>query len=154
EVAKGLGVELELVTTGFDLIESGAALDAGTCDIVASGITITEERQGQIDFSAPYCDARLGVRVPAASTIARVDDIDGQVAVQVGTTGKTYCEEIGLECLELEDLGLQVTSVESDASVAAINNSSVLLPFVAGNDNLKVAYDVETGEQYGLGVKK
>ena len=44
---------------------------------MASAITITEERQGKIDFSEPYFDADQGLLVPEGSDLTDVDSLDG-----------------------------------------------------------------------------
>ena len=61
-------MDLALVETGFDGIQCGAALNAGSCDLVASGTTLTEERGGELDFSDPYFDANPGLLVPGGSS--------------------------------------------------------------------------------------
>ena len=53
EIAHNLDLELEVLVTGFDAIESGTALTADTCDIAASAMTITEEREENLNFSDP-----------------------------------------------------------------------------------------------------
>jgi ABC-type amino acid transport substrate-binding protein len=64
EVAKNLGgLTVEPVATPFETIESGAALETNTCDLLASGITITDVRKAKFDFSSPYFELSLGVRV-------------------------------------------------------------------------------------------
>jgi len=73
EIAADLGVELRPLNTGFDAIESGAALNARQCDIVASAITITDGRKQNIDFTDPYFDADQGVLVAEGTSVASED---------------------------------------------------------------------------------
>ena len=56
-IATDLGLELAVVTPGWDAITSGLANEAGDCDISASSITITDEREENVDFSDAYFDA-------------------------------------------------------------------------------------------------
>ena len=56
-VADELGLEMEFVATGFTAITSGSAMAANQCDIAASAITITDEREEAVDFADPYFDA-------------------------------------------------------------------------------------------------
>ncbi len=152
EVAEDLGVELEIKITPFEGIQSGADLDAGNCDIVASGITITEEREAKMDFSDPYFDADQGLLVPAGSDIAALEDLEGMtVGVQTATTGLGFADDNGLDYVEFEDLGLQVEALRSGSVDAVINDIAVLGPFAS--DDFEVATTFPTGEQYGLGVK-
>ncbi|GAA4625745.1 transporter substrate-binding domain-containing protein [Cellulomonas oligotrophica] len=154
EVAEDLGVELATKVTPFETIQSGTDLETGTCDVVASGITITEERAAKFDFSQPYFDADQGILVPAGSAIATADDLtDARVGVQQATTGETWAQEEGIAGLvQFEDLGLQVQALETGQVDAIVNDIAVLGPFV--EDGFEVAATIPTGEQYGLGVKK
>lgn len=153
EVAKDLGVEPTVLTVGFDGLQSGAALEAGTCDIVASGITITDERRANLDFSEPYFDADQAVLVAAGSDISKAEDLQGlRVGVQQATTGADWVAEQGIEASQFEDLGLQVQALKNGQIDAVVNDVAVLGPFTS--EGLEVPFTVPTGEQYGLGVKK
>ncbi len=152
EVAKDLGVELAIKVTPFDGIQSGADLDSSNCDIVASGITITDVREEKMDFSKPYFDADQGLLVPAGSPLKSVADLaDKTVAVQTATTGLTFAADNNLKYVEYEDLGLQIEALKTGAVDAVINDIAVLGPYQ--NTEFEVATTFPTGEQYGLGVK-
>jgi len=58
----GLPLEIRSVTTSY--AELMPALVAGEGDVVASSITITEEREKIVDFSAPYLQGWAVVAVP------------------------------------------------------------------------------------------
>jgi polar amino acid transport system substrate-binding protein len=153
QVADDLGVTMTPVETGFDGIQSGAALNAGTCDIVASAITITKERAGKLDFSKPYFDANQGLLVPSGSGLDSLASLAGKkVGVQLATTGETYAKDNGLETVSFEDLGLQVQALKNGEVDAIINDIAVLTPYAT--DGYEVGTEFVTGEQYGLGVKK
>ena len=152
EVAKDLDADLSIKITPFDGIQSGADLSSNNCDIVASGITITEEREGKMDFSEPYFDADQGLLVPAGSGVASLEDLAGlTVGVQTATTGLTFAEDNGLTTSEFEDLGLQIEALRAGQIDAVINDIAVLGPFAS--DDFEVGTTFPTGEQYGLGVK-
>lgn len=152
EVATDLGVELRVVVTPFEGIQSGEDLNSRNCDVVASGITITEERESRMDFSDPYFDADQGLLVPAGSDVETVEDLAGlTVGVQQATTGAAFAEEEGLTTAEFEDLGLQVEALRGGTVDAIINDIAVLGPF--SSDDFEVANTFPTGEQYGLGIR-
>jgi ABC-type amino acid transport substrate-binding protein len=91
-IAERIGVEVEFVNTSFDTIFT--QLSSGQFDAIISGITITPERDEEINFSNPYFSATQGIAVPAGSDIAGVEDLAGkQVGVQTGTTGEAYANE-------------------------------------------------------------
>lgn len=153
EVADDLGVTLTPVETGFDGIQSGAALNASTCDLVASAITITDARKGKLDFSDPYFDANQGLLVPSDSNLDSLESLAGKkVGVQQATTGADFAKENNLDTLEYEDLGLQIQGLKNGDVDAVINDIAVLGPYAT--DGYKVGAEFKTGEQYGLGVKK
>jgi ABC-type amino acid transport substrate-binding protein len=54
-MAAELDHRLEVLAVGFDGILGNLA--SGTCDVVASSVTITEERLEEVDFTDPYFDA-------------------------------------------------------------------------------------------------
>ncbi|MCG5487023.1 MAG: transporter substrate-binding domain-containing protein [Sinorhizobium meliloti] len=60
-----INCQAEFVTTGWDGIF--AALDQGNFDLVASGVSITEERKKAMDFSDPYI-------VNSQAVLMRVED--------------------------------------------------------------------------------
>ena len=51
-IAKGYGKQLEVINMEFDSLI--AALQAGSIDFVAAGMSITPDRQAEVDFSDPY----------------------------------------------------------------------------------------------------
>lgn len=152
EVAADLDAELAIKVTPFEGIQSGEDLNSSNCDLVASGISINDEREGKMDFSEPYFDADQGLLVPAGSGLASVEDLEGlTVGVQQATTGADWAAEQGLDIVELEDLGLQVEALRGGTVDAIINDIAVLGPFAS--DDFEVGTTFPTGEQYGLGVK-
>ena len=85
EVAKALGVELELVKvtspTRIPLLVSG------NVDLSAASMTHTRDREGAIDFSITYYTGAQALLVPESSPIKGLKDLAGKtVAVQQGTT--------------------------------------------------------------------
>lgn len=151
--ADDLGLQYKAVQYDFDAMSSGAAFAAGACDVLATGMTITEERQAKFDFSEPYYDANQGVLVSDGSTLTSLADLKGKkVAVQVETTGKTIAEEAGLSLVEFPEVGSVVQAVATGQVDAAVADLGVLESYV--NDELTIALTQETNEQYGFGVKK
>jgi polar amino acid transport system substrate-binding protein len=153
EIAADLGVELSVIVSPFEGIQSGQDLDTDKCDVVASAITITEERAAKIDFSEPYFDADQGLLVPEGSPLSDVDTLEGAtIGVQQATTGETWAQDNGLQVVQFEDLGLQIAALQTGQVDAVVNDVAVLGPFVA--EGYEVAANFSTGEQYGLGVRK
>ncbi|EIF01123.1 transporter substrate-binding domain-containing protein [Saccharomonospora glauca] len=158
-VAEELGVKQEIFDTSFESIESGAALDTGQCDLAAAAITINEKRQRVMDFSEGYYDANQALLVKKGSGISDLSDLKGKVlGVQLGTTGEAYAEEhkeeFGYTTRQFEDLALLETAVKTGQIAAGINDNSVLYDFVKDNSDVEVTTEFETGEKYGIAVRK
>lgn len=153
EIAADLDLELAIINTGFDGIQSGAALNAGQCDIVASAITITEARAGNMDFTLAYFDADQAVLVPTGSAVTSEADLaDLTVGVQQATTGAEWVAEQGITGVEFEDLGLQVQALRNGQIDAAVNDVAVLASYA--DEELEVALTIPTGEEYGFAVRQ
>jgi cyclohexadienyl dehydratase len=90
-LAADLGVKLELVQATWPTLMAG--LEAGKYDIVASGITVTPEREEAAAFSTPYLHPRFVpiVRKKDAGRFKTLADIDQPgivVALQQGTASE------------------------------------------------------------------
>ncbi|WP_130013760.1 basic amino acid ABC transporter substrate-binding protein [Serinicoccus sediminis] len=155
-VAEGLDLELEIKDSSFDALQSGLALNSGDCDMAASAMTITEERQENLAFSDGYYDSQQSLLVPEDSDIAGIDDLAGRtVGVQQGTTGEAYTQENAPEAT--------ITSFPSDAEMyQALQAGQVdaLLQDLPVNvehtrdGGYEIVEEYSTDETYGLAMKK
>lgn len=155
-VAEDLGVTQEIINIPFETIQSGEALNAMQCDLAAAGMTITDVREENMDFSDPYFDATQALITQQGSGITSLDDLEGRrLGVQSGTTGADYAAENapGAEIVTYEDLGLLLSAVQTGQVDAGINDNGVLYDFVQDNPDLEVTTEFDTGEQYGIGVR-
>ncbi|KNC15051.1 ABC transporter substrate-binding protein [Arthrobacter sp. RIT-PI-e] len=152
EIATGLDLELSVQDVGFDGLQSGAVLGARQCDIGASAVTITPEREVNLAFSDPYYDSLQSVLVPEDSDITSIDDLAGRkVGVQQGTTGATYAEENAPEA----ELVQYPSDAEMYAAIQAGNVDALLqdLPVNLGHTEdgaFTIAEELPTDEQYGF----
>lgn len=90
KIADKLGKKLKIKDVDFDSLP--AEIQSGKCDFVAAGMTITEDKKKNMDFSDPYFDATQSIIVMKDSSIKSRTDLNGKkVGVQQGTTGDTYC---------------------------------------------------------------
>ncbi|MGQ0838443.1 basic amino acid ABC transporter substrate-binding protein [Actinokineospora sp.] len=156
-VAKKLNVTQEIVDTPFDGIQSGVDLDSGKCDLAAAGMTITDTRKQNFDFSDPYFEATQALVAKKSAGVTDFDKLKGKkLGVQNGTTGMEYAAKNapGVELVTFEDLGLLLTAVETGTVDAAINDNGVLFDWIKKKPDFEVGKEFDTGEQYGIGVKK
>ncbi len=69
-------------------------LQQGDIDVVLATMTITAERQKQIDFSIPYFPSGDGVLVPTGSPIAKPEDLKGKtVCFTTGSASEQFLVE-------------------------------------------------------------
>ena len=156
-VADGLDLKLAIRDSSFDGLQSGQALNAGQCDLAASAMTITAERQKNLDFSTPYYDSKQSLLVPVDSDIKSIEDLAGKtVGVQQGTTGKSFTEKNAPKTAK-------IPSFPSDAEMyQAIQAGQVdaLLQDLPVNlehtrtGQFKIVEEFDTNESYGLALKK
>jgi polar amino acid transport system substrate-binding protein len=153
-IAGELGLETEVVNSGFDPIVSGTALGSGQCDIAAASITITEEREENIDFTEAYFEAEQSLLVKSDSDIASLDDLSGQpIGVQSGTTGESYANENlpdGAEVVAFENPGDIFLALEAGQIQGVVQDLVVNQGRTLEDDNVDVVETYPTDEQYGF----
>lgn len=153
EIASDLDLELNIIASSFDSIESG--LFSTQCDLAISSISITEPRQANMDFSDPYLDDDLMLVARKDSGITDLESAKGKrVGVQQATTGEKFAREEGLDTTGYEDSGLQLQALDTNQVDAALGNQSVLRYAIADNDNFEIVEEITTGEKLGVAVPK
>lgn len=152
-IADALGVEPEFVEAISD--NRIPFLVDGTVDLILSTMTITTDRDAEIDFSTPYYVAEGRVLVPEDSDITGVEDLAGTTVCTA--TGSTYEENLTTnapdaelklvdtysECLEL---------VQTDAVDAVSTDDVILTGMIIQDDTLKLVGEGYTTEPYGAGI--
>lgn len=105
--AKEAGLEADVRNVAWDGIF--AALGAKQCDVVASSVTVTDERQKNMAFTAPYFENYQALVVPKDSSIKTLSDLKGKsVGGQIGTTGILYTQRLN----ETQNLGAIVKTYD------------------------------------------
>lgn len=157
EIAKGMGLEHQVKDIGFEGLQSGAALSADTCDIGAAAMTITEEREKNIDFSDPYYDSLQSLLVPSDAKAKKLDDMGGKtIAVKQGTTGETYAQENAPENTNIRAYPSN-TELYPALKSGAVDAVMMDLPSnIQHQEDGKfvVSEKFDTGEQYGMPVQE
>ncbi|RZQ65145.1 transporter substrate-binding domain-containing protein [Amycolatopsis suaedae] len=151
--------EQKIFDTPFEGIQTGESLNIGKCDVAAAAMTIKPERQAVMDFSDPYFDAKQALLVKKGSGLDSLEKLRGKkLGVQQGTTGEKYANEnkdkFGYEIIQFEDLALEQTAVKTGQVDAGINDDVVLLDYLKANPDVEVTTTFDTGEVYGIAVKK
>jgi len=157
-VAGELEFEPVIVNADFDDIQSGRMLNEGGCDMAIAGMTITGERARVLDFSSPYFDAAQAMVVTKGSGIKTLDDLAGaKIGVQEGTTGELYVTDNApsdAEIVAFADASEVDAALSAGDVDAGIYDNTVVGDVVDRNSDFEVAAEFDTGEQYGIAVKK
>ena len=154
-VADRLGVKLEVLDMDFNLLVD--SLKGGKGQLVAAGMSVTEERAAQIDFSVPYAQDGQCLMVPVGSTVSTVEDLEGlTVVVQEATTGHIFAtQELGLEPLAFKNaVDCAATIMGGRADAAILDRTTILTLVSANEDKLMLAGEPLTEEEYVLGIAK
>jgi glutamate transport system substrate-binding protein len=127
----------------------------GTIDLILSTMTITEERDLEIDFSEPYYVANGDVLVPEGSDIQSLDDLNGNTVCTA--LGSTYQETIKKEApdaqLRLVDLYSECFDQIQTGQVDAVSTDNVILTGMTIQDDSLQLLDLDyTTEPYGAGI--
>jgi polar amino acid transport system substrate-binding protein len=159
-VAKKAGIEVKFVNTPWEGIFN--ALGQGDRDMIASSVTITDERKQTMDFTDPYFDAVQLIAVKADSKIASFDALKKlKVGVQTGTTGDEAVTKLlgktSTSIKRFESTPLALKELEAGGVDAVVADNGVVINYVANNAGAKfktVSDKAFVPEQYGFAVKK
>lgn len=162
--AKSLGVELEIRPgIGDNGMPSYtgvfASLARGEGDLIASSLTITEERKKRVDFSRPYHTVRPLIVVREESDIASMEDLAGKTAaVLQGSSQEEHLRRMGFgdDRLKYQEFTLEnFDAVITGRADLALLDSDSAYSFLEKSTGLKVAFAVPDGEEhYGVALPK
>ena len=151
-ISEDLGMPVKYEQMDFDSVIPG--VQTGKFDVGMSGITVTEDRQKNCDFTDPYFLASQAIVVTADSPITCKADLEGKkISVQTGTTAEEYCMDNGYEVLSFtanNDAAAALTTGKVDAWVVD-NEVAVAL---AAQQGLTVLDEAMTSEPYAFAFAK
>ena len=154
-IADQMGMDLVIEDIAFDSLIP--ELQSGKADFVAAGMTVTEDRLVNVDFSDTYATAVQSVIVTNDSAIASVDDLAGKkIGVQQGTTGDLYAtDDFGDENVDRYPKGVDAVQalVQGKVDAVIIDNEPAKV-FVGDNEGLKLLDTAYAEEEYAIAVKK
>ena len=154
-VADELGVELELVEAISD--NRIPYLEDGTVDLVFSTMTITTDRDAEIDFSRPYYIAHGRILVPGDSDIQDADDLNGKTTCTA--LDSTYQTSVLPKVAPQTEIKAPDTYSECFAQLqrgtvdALVTDDVILSGFLQQDDTMKIVGPNLTNDPYGAGVK-
>lgn len=158
-IAQEAGFEVEFQNTAWDGIFAGLA--ANKYDAVISSVTITEERQKNMDFSAPYVNAGQVIVVKKElEGLDKLAQFEGKSAgAQIGTTGAfEIAKHKGVTLRSYDEIGLAIEDLANGRVDAVVCDSPIAADYVLQNEQykkvLKIVGEPFTKEEYGIAVNK
>lgn len=161
-IAKEMGITVEHKNVAWGGIFAG--LTAGRYDVIASSVTITEERKKSMDFSTPYYEVKQAVILPKAVKASKAAELKGKtIGVQIGTTGHFAVNRMRgnkVKARTYDDINLAMEALSTGRLDGVICDDPVAADYVLQRDKyaakFKIAFIIEEGEKeyYGFAVKK
>jgi len=153
-IAEKLGVKPKFIEAISD--NRIPFLEDGTADLIISTMTITGERDQEIDFSEPYYVARGRILGPQDSDIEGLADLKGKgVCTALGSTYEdTLRKRAKGADLKLVDSYSECLELLQNGAVDAISTDDVILTgMIIQDDTLKFVGKQLTTEPYGVGIR-
>ncbi|MFC4766465.1 transporter substrate-binding domain-containing protein [Effusibacillus consociatus] len=141
KIASELGYELKIQDMDFNGLLP--ALQAGRVGFVMAGMTPTDERRQNVDFSILYYDAKNTIVAKKGSNLTKPEDLKGKkVGVQLGSIqegdAKELAKEIqGMELKPLNKIPEIIQEIKAGRIDAAIIEDTVAKGYTGANPDLQ-----------------
>lgn len=154
EIAKELGKKLVVKDVSFDSIIN--EVKSGKADFGAAGISYSDERAKEVDFSINYATSRQVVIVKENSDIS-IDNMNGKkIAVQLGSIADTYVSEnyLDAEIVRQKKYLAAIQDLKDGKVDLVVMDELPAKEILANNSGLKIIPGELTSDSYGMIVKK
>ncbi len=158
-VAKEAGLEAEVKNTAWDGIF--AALGSKQCDVIASSVTITDDRKKVMAFTTPYHENFQALVVREDSPIAAFADLDGKTAGgQIGTTGMLFLPDLNAKAVAktYDEVGLAMEDLKNGRIDAVVCDDLVAYNYAEKSKDyagqLKIVAKSTMSEDFGFALRK
>ncbi len=158
-VGEKLGVEVQFQPIDWNAKE--IELESGKVDALWNGLTITDERKENMDFTDPYLSNKQIIIVKNDSDIQSKADLEGKnVGIQAGSSAvdAVNADEMAsaMELMEYETNILALQDLDIGRVDAVVADEIVLRYYVENNENdFRIIEDGDFGDEvYGVAVKK
>ncbi|MFD2044317.1 ABC transporter substrate-binding protein [Ornithinibacillus salinisoli] len=152
-IAEELGYELEIEDMNFDGLVG--ALQAERVDMVMAGMSATEDRSKNVDFSTEYHRSGEMLISKAEAGIDSLEDLEGKiVGVQLGTIQEEgadlLSEEYGFEVKKVDDASILIQELNSNRIDVGYMDKTVATGYMDSQGF--VGFDDPTTSSPGMGV--
>ncbi|ULO01102.1 amino acid ABC transporter, periplasmic arginine/lysine/histidine-binding lipoprotein [Campylobacter sp. RM5004] len=144
EIAKASNLKIEFVNMSFDgLIPS---LVAGKITMIASGMSISEQRKKNCDFSEPYFFGKTMYLKRKGDAISNKEELKGiKTGVKLGTIQENTARNLGANVVLHEDSAVVIMSLINKHIDAVVFDSFVAKKFMAKNPEIESFYEENDG---------
>jgi arginine/lysine/histidine transporter system substrate-binding protein len=151
-ITQTLGYQLEIKDTDFSGIIP--ALQSGRADFAMAGMTPTEERRKNVDFSAIYYEAKNTIVARKGSNLTKPEDLAGKkVGVQLGSTQEKTAQKFkDVQLVSLNKTGDLIQEVKSRRIEAAVIEDTIAKGFIANNPDLEFNTIAGSSEEAGSAI--
>lgn len=155
EIAKYLGKTLVVKDIAFDSIIN--EVKAGKADFGAVGISYSENRAKNVDFSINYSVSKQVVIVSNNSNINNVNNISNKkIAVQLGSIADTFVTENfkNASIVRQKKYLAAIEDLKAGKVDCVVMDELPAKEIVASNSGIKILDGSLTNDSYGMVVKK
>ena len=152
-VATKLGRPFKAETVDFDSVIP--AVISGKADVGAAGITVTEDRKKNVDFSIPYVKTGIVVIYKKSNPFKNIEQLKGKkIGVQGGTTSETFVlEQLKQEPERSKSPAEAVAALKSGRVEFVIADIDPAKNCVKGEADLALSHFI-TSEEYAVAIRK
>ena len=152
-IAQKLGKGFQCETVDFDSVIP--AVISGKAHLAAAGITVTEDRKKNVDFSVPYVKTGIVVIYKKDNPFKDKEQLKGKkIGVQAGTTSETFVtDELKQEPERTKSPAEAVAALKAGRVEFVIADIDPAKNCVKGEDSLALS-DFITSEEYAIAIKK
>lgn len=131
----------------------------GNIDAIIATMTITPEREKQVDFTRSYFNAGQAILVKKGSPIQSVKDLNKKGKVVIGVVGSNSVQNIGkfapkAKVLQMSDYAQALTALKSGQGDALTTDNGILYGMSVDNPGYVVVGGSFTQEPYGIAVNQ
>lgn len=155
EIANKMGKKLVIKDVAFDSIIN--EVKSGKADIGAAGISYTEERSKQVDFSSDYFTSKIVVIVKDSDNEIDFNNLDTKkIAVQLGSTADTFVTNNykNATITRQKKYLAAIEDLKNDKVDCVVMDELPAKQILSKNTNLKILNKILSSENYGMVVKK
>lgn len=155
EIAKYLGKTLVVKDIAFDSIIN--EVKTGKADFGAAGISYSENRAKNVDFSINYAVSKQVVIVNNNSSITNVNEIGNKkIAVQLGSVADTFVTERykNANVVRQKKYLAAIEDLKTGKVDCVVMDELPAKEIVSKNEGIKILDGSLTNDSYGMVVKK